>query len=379
MSTLGILGGGQLGAMLARAARRLGVEPLVVDPKSEAPAGRVAEQLLASFDDTAALGRLADCEVVTVEQEALPAEALRWLAERVPLRPPARAVEVASDRLREKRTFRSLDIATVPFEPVDTLAGLETAIGSLGLPAVLKTRRNGYDGRGQQRIETPDEVEAAWRRLGRDGELILEQFSRFDRELSMIAVRSASGEVGVWPLAENTHVHGILRLSRAPAPEVSLAVGVAVTALEKLLAELEYVGVLAVEFFQVGETLLANEMAPRVHNSGHWTLEGAATSQFENHVRAVMGWSLGDTRALHPTAMVNLIGTLPEVSRLVAVPGAHVEIYGKSAAPGRKLGHVNLRAETESELDGRLASLARAIGDPALDGALATRTAGATG
>jgi 5-(carboxyamino)imidazole ribonucleotide synthase len=264
--------------------------------------------------------------------------------------PPPAALEAAQDRLVEKRFFRGLGVPTPPFEPVESLDRLLRAVEKVGLPAVLKTRRLGYDGKGQRVLRRADDLLPAWEALG-GVPLILEGFVPYERELSVIAARSRRGEIRVYPLAENHHGEGILRISIAPAPglEPTLARRAeeyAAAALERL----DYVGVLAIELFQAGGRLLVNEMAPRVHNSGHWTIEGAATSQFENHLRAVSGFPLGETNVLGHAAMVNLIGTLPAIDSLLAVPGARVHLYGKAPAPGRKLGHINFRCDTEENL-----------------------------
>jgi 5-(carboxyamino)imidazole ribonucleotide synthase len=256
--------------------------------------------------------------------------------------------------------FRRLGIPTPPFAPADTYEQLDEAVRAIGLPAVLKTRRYGYDGKGQHVLRVPDDVESARRMFG-GAPLILEQFVPFERELSVLAVRSRTGESAFYPLVENHHRDGILRLSLAPylptlAPEEEGSRGraglhaLACDYASRVLAALDYVGVLAIEFFQHDGQLLANEMAPRVHNSGHWTIEGAETSQFENHLRAVLGWPLGATAARGYAAMINLIGALPEAQAVLATPGAHLHLYGKAPRPGRKLGHITLRAEDPESL-----------------------------
>ena len=259
------------------------------------------------------------------------------------MRPGARSLEVSQDRVVEKETFRSLGIATPEFAPVDTRDALDTAVANIGLPAVLKTRRGGYDGKGQAVLRGPADLDAAWRQLG-GVPLVLEALVAFDRELSIVAVRDEHGTIGCWPVVENHHEDGILRTTIAPAPQRRRAPprarGDAIA--RGLLEELDHVGVLGVELFQVGDDLLANEFAPRVHNSGHWTIEGAATSQFENHLRAVLGWPLGDTQEMGPSVMLNCIGTMPERAAVLTVEGAHLHDYGKAPRPGRKLGHVTI-------------------------------------
>jgi 5-(carboxyamino)imidazole ribonucleotide synthase len=295
---------------------------------------------------------------------------VRGLARTVPVHPTPRALEATADRLVEKRLFRRLGIPTPRFAPVDGLATdghrqLAAAVEDIGLPAILKTRRFGYDGKGQMPLSEHGDVEIAWRRLGGQA-LVLEERVAFDREISLIAVRGRDGTVRFWPPTENRHVDGILRISRAPAPDVDpSALRRAQAWLRTLLAHLDYVGVLTVEFFVRGDEWLANEAACRVHNSGHWTIEGAATSQFENHLRAVLGWPLGDTGASSPAGLVNLVGDVPPIADLLAVPGARVHTYGKTPAPGRKLGHVTVVRQSREELERSLRALVELIGDPA--------------
>ncbi|MFI5054155.1 MAG: 5-(carboxyamino)imidazole ribonucleotide synthase, partial [Acidimicrobiia bacterium] len=269
---------------------------------------------------------------------------------------------VAQDRLAEKDAFRRLGIATAAYAAVDSRADLDLAVTAVGgLPAVLKTRRGGYDGKGQRVVVAPGDVDAAWTALG-DTPLILESLVPFDRELSVLAVRGRDGEVACWPLVENDHEAGMLRLTRAPAPGLGpeLANGLQARGAElatRLLHDLDHVGVLAVELFDVDGELLANEIAPRVHNSGHWTIEGADTSQFENHLRAVLGLPLGSTAARGVSTMVNCIGDLPDPEAVLAIPGAHLHDYGKSARPGRKLGHVTVTADNPAALAARMTEL----------------------
>jgi 5-(carboxyamino)imidazole ribonucleotide synthase len=272
--------------------------------------------------------------------------------------PPPVALDVAQDRLREKELCRRLGIGTPAFAPVDDRAGLDRAAKELGLPAVLKTRRGGYDGKGQVVLRESDDTERGWAEVG-GVPLILEAHVPFDRELSVLAVRGRDGETACWPLVENHHEGGILRRSFAPAPDLSARLQQSGEQLAgRMLDELEYVGVLAVELFDVAGELLVNELAPRVHNSGHWTIEGAVTSQFENHLRAILGWPLGSTAAVGVNAMVNCVGALPDPSAVLAVPGAHLHDYGKAPRPGRKVGHVTVTAGDAEELRGRVARLA---------------------
>lgn len=356
--TLGILGGGQLGYMLALAGYPLGLHFRFLDPSPEAPVGRIAQRVTADYSDHAALEKFANgLELVTYEFENVPVEAAKFLAERVPVYPPPAALEAAQDRVAEKTLFRNLEISTTDFLPIAKPAEFEAAVKELGLPAVLKTSRMGYDGKGQWTLRTAEDVAKAKAELPQVA-LILERFVPFRRELSVLAVRSRNGETAFYPLVENHHLGGILRLSLAPAPGLEPAVQrTAEDIARRVLESLKYVGVLAIEFFEHEGRLLANEMAPRVHNSGHWTIEGAVTSQFENHLRAVLGLPLGSTGPAGHCAMLNLIGDLPEPSEVLAVPDAHLHFYGKAPRPGRKLGHVTLRAASPERLALRLSEL----------------------
>ena len=356
--TFGILGGGQLGYMLALAGYPLGLRFRFLDPSPEAPVGRIAQRVTADFDDLAALERFSSgLELVTYEFENVPVDAAKFLAERVPVYPPPAALEAAQDRLNEKQLFQKLGILTTEFVSVPGSGTLDVAVKQLGLPAVLKTCRLGYDGKGQWLLRTEEDVGKAKSELP-SVPLILERFVPFTRELSVIAVRSRAGEIAFYPLVENHHRGGILRLSLAPAQRLEPAIQrAAEDAARRVLISLEYVGVLAIEFFECQGRLLANEMAPRVHNSGHWTIEGAITSQFENHLRAVQGLPLGATGPTGQSAMLNLIGEVPESPEILAVPDAHLHLYGKSPRPGRKLGHVTLRAASPERLALRLSEL----------------------
>ena len=356
--TIGVLGGGQLGRMLALAGYPLGLRFRFLDLTPRAPAGHLADLVTGDYEDPAVLARFADrLRVVTYEFENVPVATARFLAERVPVYPPPAALETAQDRLVEKTFFQGLGIPTPPFAAVDSEDDFRAALERVGLPAVLKTRRMGYDGKGQLVLREPREAEYARRVLG-DVPQILEGFVPFERELSVLAARGRDGATAFYPLVENHHRDGMLRLSLAPAPGLTPELqGLAEDYARRVLEALGYVGVLAIEFFEAGGRLLANEMAPRVHNSGHWTIEGAETSQFENHLRAVLGWPLGSAAAVGRSAMVNLIGTTPEPETVLAVDGARLHLYGKAAAPGRKLGHVTLRAPDEETLRERLGLL----------------------
>jgi 5-(carboxyamino)imidazole ribonucleotide synthase len=355
---LGILGGGQLGRMMALAAHPLGVRCRLLDPVEGTAARDVAEVVAGRYDDPDMLDRFVTrLDAVTYEFENVDTAAIDQLEGRVPVRPGRRALEVAQDRLVEKAFFRDHDIETAAFAPADSFEELEAAIAHVGLPAILKTRRFGYDGKGQIVIRTADEVGAAWDAVG-GVPLILEGLVAFERELSVLTVRDPLGAMAFYPLIENRHGGGILRASRAPAPDITPALeDRARYYATRVMEDLEYVGVLAIELFQVGDRLLANEMAPRVHNSGHWTIEGAETSQFENHVRAVLGLPLGDTAMRGHAAMINLVGALPDPADALRIPGAHLHRYGKEPRPGRKVGHLTVRDDDPERVRRTVAAL----------------------
>jgi 5-(carboxyamino)imidazole ribonucleotide synthase len=360
--TVAVLGGGQLGRMLALAGIPLGLEFRFLDPSADAPAGAVGELVTGPLADRAALASTAaGADVVTYEWEGVPSESARFLAQRVPVRPGARSLEVSQDRLVEKEAFRSVGIPTAAFAPAESRQQLEGAIQRLGIPAVVKTRRGGYDGKGQYVVRTEDDLDHTWSELG-GRQLIVESLIPFERELSAIAVRSTAGALSCWPVVENVHTDGILSETRAPARGCGAELlARAESHARRLLDDLDHVGVLAIEFFDVGGELLANEFAPRVHNSGHWTIEGAETSQFENHLRAVLDWPLGPTAARSESVMLNCIGRMPDRVAVLAIPGAHLHDYGKAPRPGRKLGHVTLTSDG-GDLDARLAALRALVG-----------------
>jgi len=368
---LGILGGGQLARMLAMAAHPLGIETVFVDPSPQAPARVVGEPLVAAYDDRDMLMAMAGrVDIATYEFENVPDEAARALASAVRLLPPPEALRVSQDRVIEKQTLASLGVPTPAFRAVDDRAALSDAVAALGAPCVLKTRRFGYDGKGQAVIRSTDAsaLDRAWQLVGAGRvPCILEGFVAFDRELSQLAARAASGEVRFYPLVQSQHDRGVLRETIAPAPSTSATIeALARGHVQRLLEHLDYVGVIALELFQIGDALFANEFAPRVHNSGHWTIEGAETSQFENHVRAVCGLPLGSTGALGRSAMLNLLGDVPASADVLAIRGAHLHLYGKSAAPWRKLGHLTLVERSgETDFDARLAQL-RALVDASI-------------
>ncbi|MBK6959943.1 MAG: 5-(carboxyamino)imidazole ribonucleotide synthase [Gammaproteobacteria bacterium] len=337
---IGVIGGGQLARMLAMAGHPWAHRFVFLDPAPDACAGPLGELITAPYDCERALLQLAEqTDVVTFDFENVPARSLEFLAGRVPVYPGARALGVAQDRLHEKALFHELGMATADFVAVAGAAALPRAVAELGLPAVLKTRTQGYDGKGQWLLRGPEDVAAAGRALG-DQLALLEKLVPFDREVSLIAVRGRDGAVACYPLSENTHRDGMLHTTVCRPGDALQAVAEAQT--HRLLDALDYVGVLAVEFFQVGTELLANEFAPRVHNSGHWTIEGAETSQFENHLRAILGLPLGSTRARGAHAMLNLIGAMPDAARVLAISGAHLHDYGKEPRPGRKVGHITI-------------------------------------
>ena len=349
---LGILGGGQLARMMALAAHPLGVSCTVLDPSADPCAAAVATVIRGEYDDLQALYQLVRAaDVVTYEFENVPVESARWLAERVPVFPPPRALEVSQDRIAEKSFFSTLGIPTAPFAEVLSRADFDRAIRDIGIPAVLKTRRFGYDGKGQFVIREAEQIDTAWQQLG-GRPLILEGFVPFDRELSLLSVRGKSGECRFYPLVENEHRDGMLYRSLAPAANTGEELFErACDFAERVLTELDYVGVLAIEWFQDGPRLIANEMAPRVHNSGHWTIEGASCSQFENHVRAVCGLPLGATGPRGHSALFNLIGHRPDFDNILLPSGTHLHWYGKEPKPRRKVGHVTAHADTPEERD----------------------------
>ncbi len=339
--TVGIVGAGQLGRMLALAGYPLGLDFLFLDPAEGAPAGQVAPQIESAFTDRKALARLARAsEVLTFDWENISVEALRKLPKSTRICPPVAALAAAQDRVKEKELFERLRIPTTRWAAVESSAQLDRAVTAIGLPGVLKTRRLGYDGKGQLVLRKPADVSIAWQMLG-NAPLLYEELVPFDYEVSIIGARSSRGEVVVYPLNGNVHAQGILRLTRAPYGSSALQ-RMAARHLRRALDHFRYAGILTIEFFVRRGRLIANEMAPRVHNSGHWTIEGAATSQFENHLRAILGLPLGAARARGHCAMINLIGKMPPRDAVLRAEGLHLHDYGKSPRPGRKLGHLTL-------------------------------------
>jgi 5-(carboxyamino)imidazole ribonucleotide synthase len=366
VTTVGILGGGQLARMLALSGAPLGLRFLVLDATPDACAGQFAPTLVADYRDEARLAEFAACvDVATFDFENVPAESAHWLAARVPVFPSPRALAVAQDRLAEKSLFRELGIGVPAFADIGSREDLRRALASQGAPAILKTRRLGYDGKGQFRLRSVDDMDAAWDALGAQAStvgLILEDFVPFEREISVLAVRGRDGELRTWPLTENWHDAGILSASLAPATVEPALARDAVDCARRVAEALDYVGVFALELFVADGGLLANEMAPRVHNSGHWTIEGAETSQFENHLRAVLGLPLGSTAMRGHACMLNWIGELPEARAVLAEPGGHWHDYGKSPREGRKVGHATLRTDDPRALSDALQRVGAAIG-----------------
>jgi 5-(carboxyamino)imidazole ribonucleotide synthase len=362
MRTIGILGGGQLARMLALAGAPLGLRFLVVDSAPDACAGQVAPMLRADWRDFDALGDFARrIDVATFDFENVPADAAHWLTGHTQVFPNPRALAISQDRLAEKNLFGEIGLATPAFAAVDTRADLDAALAGIGLPAVLKTRRLGYDGKGQFVLRTPEDADAAWNALAGTA-LILEAFVPFAREVSVIAVRSRGGEFRHYPLTQNWHADGILAASLAPAPRADPLERAAVAHARALAERIDYVGTFALELFEHQGRLLGNEMAPRVHNSGHWTIEGARCSQFENHLRAVLGLPLGDTAARGPAVMLNWVGELPDADAVLRESDAHWHDYGKEARVGRKVGHATVCAASASALRERVARIGAALG-----------------
>lgn len=352
---IGVIGGGQLGRMLALAGTPLGMDFAFLDPAPDACAAALGKHLRADYGDQEHLRQLADqVDLVTFEFESVPAETVAFLSQFVPVYPSAEALRIARDRLFEKSMFRDLGIPTPAFADILSQADLDAAVASIGLPAVLKTRTLGYDGKGQKVLRAPEDVVGTFAELG-SVPCLLEGFVPFTGEVSLVAVRARDGETRFYPLAHNTHESGILRLSVASEghPLQSLAedyVG-------RVLKQLDYVGVMAFEFFEVDGGLKANEIAPRVHNSGHWTIEGAECSQFENHLRAVAGLPLGSTAKVGQSAMLNFIGEVPAVEQVVAIDDCHLHHYGKAFKAGRKVGHATLRSNDMATLKARIAQV----------------------
>ncbi len=358
---IGIIGAGQLGRMMALSGIPLGLRFTMYDRSHDVPGAAVAPIVTGAFDDLRALARFARAvDVVTFDWENVPVASARAVAKIVHVWPPPRALAIGQDRLSEKRLFQRLGIPVAPHAAVDDWRGMQRAVAALGTPGLLKTRRLGYDGKGQVLLRRPADAATAWKELG-GRPLLYERFVHFTREVSLIAARDRAGRIACYPLAENVHKRGILAETRAPFRDARLQ-HIAERHLGRLLEELRYVGILCVEFFVERGRLVANELAPRVHNSGHWTIEGAETSQFENHVRAIAGLPLGSTRPRGYAVMQNLVGKLPPARALWGLSGVHWHDYGKSPRPGRKLGHLTQVCATRRERDRAAAKLRRLVG-----------------
>ena len=347
MQHIGIIGAGQLGQMLALAGTRLGLRFTFLDPASQPPAVTVGRHIEAEFDDEDALQQLAvECDLITLEFENIPVSATQAVEHHATIRPGPRALAIAQDRLAEKQFFASQGIPVGPHAAIDSLDDLQRALDTVGRPAILKTRRLGYDGKGQAIIHPSDDPAEAWAAIGNQHGALLEAMIPFEREVSIIAVRRANGDKVFYPLSENVHHHGVLH--RTTVQQDDPAQALAEDHAGRVLDALDYVGVLTFEFFVVGDRLLANEIAPRVHNSGHWSIDGAQTCQFENHLRAILDWPLGATDMIAPSAMINLLGTIGDREALLRIPGLHLHDYGKAERPGRKVGHITITAATET-------------------------------
>lgn len=352
---VGVIGGGQLGQMLAQAGTSLGMKFSFLDPAKDACAAALGKHVCAAYDDQQALRQLAsEVDVVTFEFESVPAETVAFLSEFVPVYPNAESLRVARDRWFEKSLFKSLAIPTPDFANIESQVDLEQAVITIGLPAVLKTRTLGYDGKGQKVLKEQADVTNAFAELG-SVPCILEGFVNFTGEVSLIAVRARDGEIRFYPLVHNQHRQGVLHLSIASNqhPLQTLAESYVAKVLEKL----DYVGVMAFEFFEIEGGLKANEIAPRVHNSGHWTIEGSVASQFENHLRAIAGLPLGSTVKRGESAMLNFIGSIPSVHEVLAIEACHLHDYSKDFKVGRKVGHATLNSPTMAELEQGIAKV----------------------
>jgi 5-(carboxyamino)imidazole ribonucleotide synthase len=360
LSRVGIVGAGQLGRMLALAGYPLGVRCVFLDRSASSPAAQVAPILIGELEDAAQLAALAACsDVLTFDWENISGQALAPLERLTQVRPPREALEVSQDRIAEKALFSKLRIPVAEHAAIDSEQQLIRAIRKIGLPGVLKTRRLGYDGKGQFVLRRFEQIDEAWATMGGSG-LIYEKFQPFSREISIVGARSAAGRTVFYPLSANTHGGGILHYSIAPYANPGLERRARIY-MKRVLSALAYVGVLTIEFFVVKGRLIANEMAPRVHNSGHWTIEGCVTSQFENHLRAICDLPLGSTRALGHTAMVNFLGRMPDRERLLAIEGLAFHDYGKEPRPGRKLGHCTILKSRATERNSALADALKSI------------------
>lgn len=354
--TIGIFGGGQLGRMMAQAALPLGIECIFLEQQKNCPAQKLGQVF--ELKDIEQFKQRAN--VFTLEFENTNVADVEYLT----LYPPSQALATAQNRILEKTLFQKLDIPVAPFLEVNNFVDLKKAVDTLKLPIVLKTATGGYDGKGQFQIHHLEQLEEAWTVLGQKGQLIAESFVHFSRELSIIAVRGQNGDVKTWSLAQNHHHQGILSHSIVPAPHSEALQPIAEKYITQLLNHLDYVGVLTLELFVTDNGLVANEIAPRVHNSGHWSIEGAVCSQFENHIRAVAGLPLGSTDLIQKTVMVNIIGQYPCVEKVLALEGVHLHLYGKTEATGRKIGHITLMPKDENLLTDLCQQLAKILPVP---------------
>ncbi len=360
MTTIGVIGAGQLGQMLGIAGRKMGLDFVFLDPSDTPPAAAIGPVLKYPFDSDEGLAKLvAESDIITYEFENVAVAAIERIAASTTVYPPAAALRHAQDRLVEKTLFTTLDIPVAGFRAINSEEDLHAACADLGLPLVLKTRRFGYDGKGQSLIKVEADLEPAFADLG-GSDLIAEQWIAFDREVSAIAARNVSGDVVFYPLTENLHRQGILSVSKAPVAANELT-ETAKRYLTSLLTHLDYVGVLALELFVTGDHLTANEIAPRVHNSGHWTIEGADTSQFENHLRAILDMPLGNADARGHAGMINLLGEMPGESVAFQADDCFLHDYGKEPRPGRKLGHVTVVADNPAALEEQLKRLGKLL------------------
>ena len=361
--TIGIFGGGQLGRMMAQAALPLNIQCTFFEANTDCPSAALG-QVISTQAENGLQDFIVSADVFSLEFENTPLADVDVLTQQKDVHPPRQALAIAQHRLSEKALFDELAIPVAPYKAVTSLDELKVAIAELGLPIVLKTSRGGYDGKGQFVLRTADQIEQAWAELGPAGELIAESFVTFSREVSIIAVRGIDGDVKTWALAENHHHDGILSHSIVPAPNSVDLQPVAQDYITRLLNHLNYVGVLTLELFVTDKGLYANEMAPRVHNSGHWSIEGSICSQFENHIRAVAGLPLGSTEVVRPTVMVNIIGQYPKSEDVLALNGAHLHLYNKTEREGRKIGHITLMPNDSVELVTLCRQLAKILPNP---------------
>lgn len=360
MKKIGIIGAGQLGRMLGLAGIPLGKRFTFVDPSEDAGARQVGSLMLAEYHDADAIAELArQSDVISYEFENVSVETIEGIEQHTPVYPPSGALRITQDRLSEKTFFNDLGVTTAPFLAIHSLSDLQQAVDLIGLPGILKTRREGYDGKGQALLREKSDVLSAWNKLGGQP-LIYEGFVAFDHECSLIGARGQNGQTVFYPLTRNLHHQGILALSQ-PVPDHPLQ-ALAQAVMQQVLEGMNYVGVLTIEFFVAGDRLIANEMAPRVHNSGHWSIDAAATSQFENHIRAITGLPLGSTEIRSPCAMINILGHMPNAASLLSLPQVRYHSYDKADRPGRKVGHINVLASSWQDLDEQVRQVSEALG-----------------